>query len=360
MGSATSPDLPSVPDFKGHGRHLFDGLAAQPVGVSLFREREGGVAVHQHRRGAEDRFQLFGGQLLDLPRGEGIAGSAVGDEGERDSHPSKNELPTVDRGFFVREVEDSLGGDGDARARPGNIHLPQCLELPLVFPQHVAVRQAAGKYVAVLDACNPQGTALASLQIGKHDMLQQRVGAHRIAVVRSRVRFAQDVEPIAEQDHLPGGLAEPRGDVPLPVREIPAVVDAHHRMARLARKYLGELAVVPRLLHAGEQAAMDVGRDVVNRLAHAAEVVLHRLPQQFVVLVRERGVLEHELAELLGRIRGGMEAVETVNMQRAEAPLTEGQQARVVVHDEEVRLLLPQFADVLPDVFAELLVFGTK
>ena len=55
-----------------------------------------------------------------------------------------------------------------------------------------------------------------------------------------------------------------------------------------------------------------------------------------------------------------MEAVETVDMQRAEAPLAEGQQARVVVHDEEVRHLLPQFADVLPDVFAELLVFGTK
>ena len=165
--------------------------------MSLFREREGGVAVHQHRRGAEDRFQLFCGQFLDLPRGQGVAGSAVGDEGKRDSHPTKNELPTVDRGFFVREVEDSLGGDRDARARPGNIHLPQGLELPLVFSQHVAVRQAAGKHVAVLDACNPQGTALASLQIGKHDMLQQRVGAHRIAVVRSRVRFAQDVERVA-------------------------------------------------------------------------------------------------------------------------------------------------------------------
>ena len=105
---------------------------------------------------------------------------------------------------------------------------------------------------------------------------------------------------------------------------------------------------------------MDVGGDVVNCLAHAAEVVLHRLPQQFVVLVRERGVLEHEFAELLRRILGGMEAVETVDMQRAEAPLTESQQARVVVHDEEVRHLLPQFADVLPDVFAELLIFGTK
>ena len=105
---------------------------------------------------------------------------------------------------------------------------------------------------------------------------------------------------------------------------------------------------------------MDVGGDVVDCLAHAAEVVLHRLPQQFVVLVRDRGVREHELAELLGRIPGGMEAIETVDVQRAEAPLTESQQTRVVVHDEEVGHLLPQFADVLPDVVAELLVFGTK